>query len=84
MGKLQTGGYATAPLKRYPKGLCRAISRMIQVAGGTAATTAPTIDDGLQEAVDAPQSGYDRVCDNLDDGADFCGVDPVQSNSFSV
>ena len=84
MGKLQTGGYATAPLKRYPKGLCRAISRMIQVAGGTAASTAPSNADGLQEAVDALQRGYDRVCDTLDDGADFCGVDPVQFNSFTV
>ena len=63
--KLQSGGYATAPLKRYPKGLCRAISRMIQVAGGTAATTAPSSNDGLQQAVDALQTGYDCVHDNL-------------------
>ena len=82
MGKLQSGGYATAPLKRYPKGLCRAISRMIQVAGGTAATTAPSSNDGLQQAVDALQTGYDCVHDNLEDGADFCGLDPVQANSF--
>ena len=73
MGKTQSGSYATAPLKRYPRGLCKAISRMIQVAGGSSSRTSPEVDDGLNEVVLALQKGYDEITEEMTDGADFCG-----------
>ena len=66
-------GYNTAPLKRYPPGLCKSIAKLAYVFAEAGALTDPMADDGLHELAANLEGLYQTVVEGATDGADFCG-----------
>ena len=62
-----SGGFATNPLKRYPAGLCRAISQMVGCGLTGSVSTSDDAEDGIYTVAAALQIGYDQVKEASDD-----------------
>ena len=62
-----SGGFATNPLKRYPAGLCRAISQMVGCGITGSVSTSDDAEDGIYTVAAALQIGYDQVKEASDD-----------------
>ena len=66
-------GYNTAPLKRYPPGLCRTIAKLAYIFAEHGDGTDSTSDDGLHVLAYELETLYQTVGDGIVDGADYCG-----------
>ena len=70
MGRLGTG-YATAPLKRYPPGLCRMISQIALKVSECAQACDPLASDPLFPISNHLEEMYQTVLLDQEDGQDF-------------
>ena len=70
MGRM-AGGYATAPLKRYPPGLCRMISQIALHVSECAQACDPTAPDPLYPIATHLEEMYQTVQLDQEDGHDF-------------
>lgn len=66
-------GYNTAPLKRYPPGLCKTIAKLAYVFAEHGEGTDSTMDDGLHALANDLETLYQTVGEGIVDGADYCG-----------
>ena len=70
MGRL-AAGYATAPLKRYPPGLCRMISQIALKVSECAQACDPLASDPLFPIANHLEEMYQTVNSDQEDGQDF-------------
>jgi len=66
-------GYNTAPLKRYPPGLCKTIAKLSFIFAEHDEGTDSSAEDGLHDLASQLEGLYQTVCEGSVDGADFCG-----------
>ena len=66
-------GYNTAPLKRYPPGLCKTIAKLSFISAEHDEGTDSSAEDGLHDLASQLEGLYQTVCEGSVDGADFCG-----------
>lgn len=70
MGKAATGGYNTAPLKRYTPSFCRGIASILQHAASVIPFT-PCSDDSMCSVFASLKDAYLKSSDDDVDGADY-------------
>ena len=70
MGKSSTGGYNTAPLKRYTQAFCRGLAAIIEESAKNAITNMVDTDD-YHSIFQELRSAYLASADDVDDGADY-------------
>ena len=69
MGQISAQGYSTAPLKRYPPGLCRTIAQMA-LRASICASPCGLVEDGLWETAAHLEKMYTMVSHSAD-GQDY-------------
>ena len=76
MGRTQEGHYRTAPLKRYPPGLCRGLSHLCQKAATVIHHEVAQVD-ALEEIFEALEKVYlESAHNHTQDGADYVPQKP--------